>query len=214
MTLARHVLTALLVALPLAGHASAQQYDAALAAKWEKIEVVHYEAIGVITGKHVHIPPGDVDLYADVTDRVHLSFDWNRKTKTFVGKPKFANLPGTVANIMGIGGGCPVGEIKGSYEHYDIVEIVQPAPEEVVELKGIRVHPDTIVAEACHGKAFHKGGTEKLESEYIDPPEPGTLAFGAMLPPDSPLKVSKDGKSIIMDGGDGHFFWTYTPTAK
>jgi len=168
----------------------------------------------VITGKHVHIPPGDVDLYADVTDRVHLSFDWNRKTKTFVGKPKFANLPGTVANIIGIGGGCPVGEIKGPYEHYDIVEIIQPAPEEVVELKGIRVHPDTIVAEACHGKAFHKGGTEKLESEYIDPPEPGTLAFGAMLPPDSPIRVSKDGKSIIMDGGPGHFLWTYTPSMK
>ena len=192
----------------------AQNYDAAAAAKWDKVGIVHYEAIGVITGKHVHIPPGDVDLYADVTDSVHLSFDWNRKTKTFVGKPKFANLPGTVTNVVSIGGGCPTGEIKGLYEHYDIVEIIQPAAGEVIELTGQRVHPDTIVAEACHGKAFHKGGTEKLESEYIDPPEPGTLAFGAMLPPDSPMKVSKDGKSITMDGGSGHFFWTYTPTAK
>ena len=35
-----------------------------------------------------------------------------------------------------------------------------------------------------------------------------------MLPANSPIKVSADGKSIIMTALNNNWVWTYTPTAK
>lgn len=35
-----------------------------------------------------------------------------------------------------------------------------------------------------------------------------------MLPPGSPIKVSPDGKSIVMTAQNNNWAWTFTPTAK
>ena len=212
MKLAPLAASAALAALA-AGPALSQPYDAAAAAKWEKVEIVHFEVVGEIADKHVQIPPVDADLYADVSDRVRLSFDWNRKKNIFVGGPKFFNEPGKVANVVGMGGKCPTGKLEGPYEHFDIVELKQSAPGEVVEVVGKRVHPDTQVAEACGSLRLYKGAVTP-RTEYISPPDPQMLAMGKMLPPDSPIKVSPDGKSIIMTALNNNFIWTYTPTAK
>src|SRR3954464_9256894 len=108
--------------------AFAQNFDAAAEERWAKVEIVHFEVVGEIADKHVQIPPVDADLYADVTDRVTLSFDWNRKKNIFVGLPKFQNHPGTATNLSGLERGCPTGKLNGSYEHFDIIEIKQSAP--------------------------------------------------------------------------------------
>jgi hypothetical protein len=162
----------------------------------------------------VQIPPVDADLYADVTDRVTLSFDWNRKKNIFVGVPKFQNLPGTATNLSGMELRCKGGKINGPYEHFDIVSIRQTAPGEAVELTGKRVHPETLVAESCGTKLrAYKGGVTP-GSVYIAPPDPQMLAMAAMLPANSPIKATPDGKSIVMTAQNNNWVWTYTPTAK
>ena len=204
------VLAASLMAWP----AVAQTFDAAADAKWSKVEIVHFEVVGEIADKHVQIPPVDADLYADVTDRVTLSFDWNRKKNIFVGVPKFQNYPGTATNLVGMGPKCPTGKINGPYEHFDIVEIKQSAPGEAVELVGKRVHPDTQVAESCGAALKPYKGAITPETTYIAPPDPEMFAMAKMLPADSPVKVTLDGKSLVTKALNNNWVWTYTPTAK
>jgi hypothetical protein len=197
-----------------AGPAAAQQFDAAAEAKWSKVEVVHFEVVGQIADKHVQIPPTDADLYADVVDRVTLSFDWNRTKNAFVGKPKFQNQPGKVSNLVGMEVKCPAGKINGPYEHFDIVEIKQAGPAAPVELVGKRIHPETMVAESCGPHLRTYKGAVTPANTYIGPPDPVMLAMAKMLPPDSPIKVSPDGKSIVMTALNNNWVWTFTPTAK
>ncbi len=214
MKLASIAASAVLAASLMAWPAVAQPFDAAAEAKWSKVEIVHFEVVGEIADKHVQIPPVDADLYADVFDRVTLSFDWNRKKNIFVGTPKFQNYPGKVSNLFGMEKGCPTGKLNGPYEHFDIVEIKQSAPGQAPELVGKRVHPDTMVAEACGSHLRLYKGAITPESVYIGPPDPQMFAMAKMLPPDSPIKVSADGKSIITTALNNNWVWTYTPTAK
>lgn len=214
MKLAWLAAPAALAAILSAWTAGAQSFDAAAEAKWSKVEIVHFEVVGEIADKHVQIPPVDADLYADVTDRVTLSFDWNRKKNIFVGTPKFENHPGTASNLFGMEKGCPTGKLNGPYEHFDIVEIKQSEPGQAPELVGKRIHPETMVAESCGSKLrLYKGGVTP-ESVFIGPPDPQMLAMAGMLPPNSPIKVSADGKSILMTAQNNNWVWTYTPTAK
>ena len=157
-----HVFTAALCTITTSFVAwpAAAQFDAAAEAKWSKVEIVHFEAVGEISDKHAQIPPVDADLYADVSDRVTLSFDWNRKKNMFVGTPKFQNHPGQVTNLAGLERNCPTGKLNGPYEHFDVAEIKQAAPADPVELIGKRIHPDTMVAESCGSNLRpYKGAT-------------------------------------------------------
>jgi hypothetical protein len=212
----KHAFTAALCAITtslIAGPAAAQ-IDAAAAAKWSQVQIVHFEAVGEIADKHVQIPPVDADLYADVSDRVTLSFDWNREKNVFVGTPKFQNYPGQVANLAGLERGCPTGKLNGPYEHFDIAEIKQAAPADPVELIGKRIHPETMVAESCGSNLRPYKGAVSPVSIYIAPPDPQMLAMAKMLPADSPIKGTADGKSIVMTARNNNWVWTYTPTAK
>lgn len=214
MKLAWIAAPAALAASLIAWPADAQPFDAAAEAKWSKVEIVHFEVVGEIADKHVQIPPVDADLYADVVDRVTLSFDWNRKKNVFVGTPKFQNYPGTTSNLFGMERKCPTGKLNGPYEHFDIVEIKQSAPGQAPELVGKRIHPDTMVAESCGSHLRLYKGAVSPTSVYIGPPDPQMFAMAKMIPADSPIKVSPDGKSIIMTAKNNNWVWTYTPTAK
>ena len=212
----KHAFTAALAATTtsLIAWPAAAQFDAAADAKWSKVEIVHFEAVGEIADKHAQIPPVDADLYADVSDRVTLSFDWNRKKNVFVGTPKFQNYPGQVTNLAGLERGCPTGKLNGAYEHFDIAEIKQVAPADPVELIGKRIHPDTMVAESCGSSLRPYKGAISPVSTYIAPPDPQMLAIAKMFPADSPIKATPDGKSLVMKAGNSDWVWTYTPTAK
>jgi hypothetical protein len=198
----------------ISASAFSQNFDAAAEAKWSKVENVHFEVVGEIADKHVQIPPVDADLYADVKDRVTLSFDWNRKKNIFVGLPKFQNYPGTATNLSGMQLSCKDGKINGPYEHFDIVEIKQAAPGQAVELIGKRVHPETLVSESCGPKLRPYKGGVTAQSEHIAPPDPQIFAMAGMLPANSPIKVTPDGKSMVMRALNNNWVWTYTPTAK
>ena len=202
-----------------AAGAFAQMPDMAALQRWENVKIVHYEVVGEIALKGYQIPPVDADLYADVTDRVRLSFDWDKRKGAIIGKPTIVNEPGTAANVAGMDKGekgrkrCPTGKINGPYEHFDVIEVRQPQPGQALELVGKRVHPETQVAEACGNTLkTYKGATKEVK-EYIAPPDPVMLAFAkaASMPT---MKVSPDGKSIVMGAQNSKWVWTFTPTAK
>ena len=203
-----------LIATALFQSAPAAAQDMAAMEKWEKAEIVHYEVVGELTQKHVQIPPTDADLYADVFERVTLSFDWNRKKGVIVGTPKIQNEAGKVSNLMGMEKKCPTGKLNGPYEHFDVVEIRQARPKEALELVGKRIHPDTMVADSCSSKLRLFKGATVAAKEYIFPPDLQALAMASMLPKGGNITVTADGKSIVMKALNDNWVWTYTPTAK
>jgi len=207
-------------AATFASMASAQQMpDMAVMARWEKVKIVHYEVVGEITLKAHQIPAVDADLYADVTDRVRLSFDWDKAKKVIIGKPTITNETGTASNIVGVDKHapgkrqCPTGKISGTYEHFDVVEVRQAQPGMALELIGKRLHPETHVAEACGNKLKTYKAATKDVKEHIMPPDPMMLAM-AKLANVPTIKVSPDGKSIVMGSLNDKWVWTFTPTAK
>ena len=197
----------------------AQMPDMAVLARWEKVKIVHYEVVGEIALKAHQIPSADADLYADVTDRVRLSFDWDKGRGVIVGKPTIINETGTAANVAGVDKHapgkrqCPTGKINGTYEHFDVVEVRQPQPGMALELVGKRVHPETQVAEACGNKLKTYKAATKQVKEHIMPPDPMMLAM-ARLSNVPTIKVSPDGKSIVMGSLNDKWVWTFTPTAR
>jgi hypothetical protein len=202
----------------LATAASAQMPDMAVMQRWEKVNIVHYEVVGEIALKAHQIPPVDADLYADVTDRVRLSFDWDKQKKVIVGKPTITNEAGTATNVVGVDKHqpgrkqCPTGKLNGAYEHFDVVEVRQAQAGMALELIGKRVHPETQVAEACGNKLKTYKGATKDVKEHIAPPDPMILAFKSTGTPS--IKLSPDGKSVIMGSLNDKWVWTFTPTAK
>lgn len=214
-----HLRIAAGLACTFAAGALAQMPDMAALQRWEKVTIVHYEVVGEIALKGQQIPPADADLYADVTDRVRLSFDWDKKKGIIVGKPTIVNEPGTASNLASIDKGekgkkrCPTGKINGTYEHFDVVEIRQAAPRQALELVGKRVHPETEVSEACGSKLRPYKGATKEVKEFIAPPDPQMLAMAAMMK-GGPFQVSADGKSIVMTAQNSKWVWTFTPTAR
>jgi hypothetical protein len=196
------------------GAAVAQSVDMAEMQKWEKVNILHYEVVGEFRQKLVQIPPVDADLYADVVERVKLSFDWDRKKNALIGTPKIQNEPASVSNIVGIDKKCAKGKLNGPYEHFDVDTIKQSAPGEPLELIGRRVHPDTMVSESCGSKLRHFKGAVKPMKEYIGPVGPEMLIMAKMMPDGGPYKVTPDGKSIQTKAQNSNWVWTYTPTAK
>ena len=94
-----------------------------------------------------------------------------------------------------------------------MVEIRQPQPGMALELVGKRIHPETQVAEACGNKLKTYKGATMDAKEYIAPPDPMMLAM-AKLANVPTIKVSPDGKSIVMGALNNKWVWTFTPSAK
>jgi hypothetical protein len=182
--------------------------------KWSKVQIVHYEVVGEFRAKKIQIPPIDADLYADVVERVSLSFTWDRQKKVLVGKPVIRNEPAAVSGIVGIDKKCPFGKLNGAYEHFEIDEVKQARPGEALQLVGRRIHPDTMVSESCSSKLRLFKGAVKPATEHIAAPEPEVLVYAKAMPAGGPFKVTPDGKSIVMSAQNSNWVWTFTPTAK
>lgn len=204
---------AVVIAAGAALPSHAQQIDVAAMQKWATAEIIHYEAVGVLSDKHVQIPNADADQYADVIEKVTLSFDWDKSEGVFIGTPLIKNHPAVVSNLTGMGDKCPAGELKGTYEHFDVTEI-KPNGSGAAELIGVRKHPDTMVAESCGaGLKLYKAGDEAV-STWIGPPGPSMMALGPMMPAESGFRISADGKSMIMSAHNNNWVWTFTPSVK
>ncbi len=203
-----------MVMLASASTAFAQTPNMALLQQWSKVTVVHYEVVGEIADKHVQLPATDADLYGDVTDKVTLSFDWDKNKKTLVGSAAFQNFPARVTNLEAIGKGCPVGSLSGPYEHFDVVEAKASAQSPgTIELVGRRIHPDTMVTQACGRTPTPFKGGVKSRTEFIAPPDPMILALGGAQGVKT-IRVTPDGKSIVMTALNNNWTWTFTPTAR
>jgi len=203
----------------LAVPVSAQMPDMALMQKWAKVSVIHYEVVGEITLKGFQIPPTDADLYADVTERVKLSFDWDNKKKVIIGKPVITNEATKVGNVQGVDKlqpgkrQCPTGKINGQFEYFDVVEVRQPGPGQALELIGKRIHPETQVAEACSSNLKTYKGATKDVKEYIMPADPMIIAYGGAQGVKT-IQVTPDKKSVVMSALNNKWVWTFTPTPK
>lgn len=193
--------------------------DMAAMQKWSAAKIIHYEVVGEITLKGLQIPPTDADLYADVTDRVKLSFDWDKQKGVLVGTPVFTNESAKVGNVVGMDKGqpgkrqCPTGKINGAFEYFDITAVRQPKPREALELMGKRIHPETLVAEACSNALKTYKGAVKEVKEYIFPPDPILLATGGAQGVKT-IQITPDGKSIVMSALNNKWVWTFTPSIK
>lgn len=175
---------------------------------------VHFEVVGELTEKHVRIPPTDADLYADVIERVSMSFDWDTRKGVIVGTPTLRNDAAKVSNLMGMDKKCPTGKLNGPYEHFDVAQIKQSGPNQALELVGKRMHPDTMVADSCGSKLrLFKGATVEAR-EYIAVPDLRAVAAISMMPKNGNIAITPDGKSIVMKALNNNWVWTYTPTAK
>jgi hypothetical protein len=203
------VATGVLAAAPVAV-AQFPGVDAEAAARWSAATLIRYDVTGEVADPHVQIPSADADLYADVYDKVEVGFTWDKENKALVGEVTFRNYPATLSNLVGMGPECPAGEVKGQYEHFDIV--AAKVFGEAIELAGKRIRPVTSVAESCGSGRRTYAAAEEAETMHMAVPDPMVLTFGALLPPDGPFKVSADGRSFVMTALNDNWKWTYTPT--
>lgn len=191
--------------------ACAQGIDMKLLDKWNAVKIIRFDVVGEIADKHVQVPPTDADLYADVSDRVVLSFYWDKGKQAILGTPKFRNDFAKVTNLAGMEKGCPTGEINGRYEHFDLVRI-EDQGRGTVKLVGERIHPETLVAESCgKGRRKYAGAVRPIDT-YIAPPDVSMFAYRAMMPANGPVRFSADGASIITTAQNNNWVWTFTPS--
>lgn len=209
--------TALCLAALGALTAAAQMPDMALMNKWSKVNLIHYEVVGEITLDGFQVPADDADLYANFTERVRLSFDWDKKKGVIVGTPVITNEPTKVTKLMGLekleprSKPCPQGKLNGPFEYFDVSEIRQDKPGAALLLVGKRVHPETQVSEACSAKLrTFKGATREVK-EYIGVPDPMIIAYGGAQGVKT-IQVTPDKKSIVMSALNKKWVWTFTPT--
>lgn len=197
----------------IAGSAAAQIYDNDALKKWSSANVIYYEAVGVLSDKHVRLPAADADLYGDVVEKVTLTFYWDKSKRDFVGDAKIVNHPAVVSNMVAIEKGCPVGKLGGIYEHFD-VDALKADGSGSIELKGKRIHPETMVTQACGSSMTRFAPGVEDVSTFIAPPDPVMLAYRSMMPKDGPIRFSDDGLSMIMTALNNNWVWTFTPSAK
>lgn len=199
--------------------ATAQMPDMTLMNKWAKVNLIHYDVVGEITLKGFQLPADDADLYGDVTERVRLAFDWDKKKGVIVGKPVITNEPATVTNFQGVDKGepgkkrCPTGKTNGPFEYFDVIEVRQAAPGQALELIGQRIHPETQVAEACSSKLKTYKGATRSEKMFIAVPDPMIIAYGGAQGVKT-IQVTPDKKSIVMSALNNKWVWTFTPVPK
>jgi hypothetical protein len=195
--------------------AEAAQRAMASGGELAKAKVLHYTVVGVNTAKHVQIPAADADQYGDIVEKVTLSFDWDVEKKAMIGAATIANAPAEVSNLSGMRDQCPAGEMKGPFELFDATEVRPMASSEgVLEVVGVRKHPDTMVAESCGaGRKLYKAAQVPV-STPIAPPEPGLFQVLQFAPGTDTIRLSADKKSVVMGSLNDTWEWTYTPTVK
>jgi hypothetical protein len=174
---------------------------------------VHFEVTGIVTDPHVQLPADDADQYGDIVEKVTLSFDWDVENRTILGTPKFENYPATVSSLVGMGPECPTGEMKGPYEHFDIVEL-KPNGAGAIELVAVRKHPETAVAESCGTGRRTYPAADRPVSTWIAPPDLRGLVIAAMVPTQTGIKFTPDGKSILQTAQNNNWVWSFTPTVQ
>lgn len=177
-------------------------------------KVLHYTAVGINRAKHVQIPAADADQYGDIVEKVTLEFDWDVAKKALIGPVNITNGAAEVSNLTGMGDECPAGEMKGPFEYFDATEVKPMGGDGVLEVVGVRKHPDTMVAESCGaGRKLYKAAQVPV-STPIAPPDPGLFEMLKFAPATPTIRLSADGLSLVMGSLNDTWEWTYTPAVK
>ena len=190
--------------LPL--HTGAQ--DMAVAQKWAGAKVVKYRVDGVHKARAM-VVKGDYEGKADVTDRVTLEFTWDLGTIKVVGPITVTDAKTEVANLKSDGTNCGPPQLKGDYEHFQLVSSGMVG--ELIELKGTRNYPPASVSNypaSCSMQSV-PGGKQPVVLHVPAGMQPDVLAMPIMA--GSPVAIAADRKSYTVKGAE-NWAWTYTPT--
>ncbi len=199
----RVALVATLLALPSAAQ------DMALAQKWQSAKLVKYHVEGVHKAR-VSVVYGDYEGKGDVLDRVVVDFTWDAKKRTVLEPVTVTDSKTQVSNIKSDKTNCPPPQLKGDYEHFQVVSHSMSSRDQI-QIVGTRTYPAASVSNypaSCSMRSI-AGGKEKTYL-HVSGMAPEVLAM-PMMPPGGPLTISADRKSFTVKGAE-NWVWTFTPT--
>lgn len=178
------------------------------ARKWTDAKAVHYAIVGVYSGRaQISGEPGKGVGYADVTDRVVISLDWNLPEARLVGTPSIQNAKSNLKNLRNPEPGCSPPILNGEYEHYELLG-VKNGLGGALALQVQTNQPEIQVAQACRGSRKTLAAARPVRQDDMALPSPLLLdkkpsELGAW-------KLSADKKSLSSQK-DG-WTWTFTPS--
>jgi hypothetical protein len=182
-------------------------FDMAVAQKWSTAKIVKYHAEGVHKGREM-VVFGDYEGKADVVDRITVDFTWDVKKSKVLGTVTVTDGKTELTNIKSDGTNCPPPQLKGDYEHFQMVS--QSVDGAQILIKGVKNFPAASVSNypgSCSMRAIPGGKEEAMLTLAAVEPE----ALGMPIMPGSPMVVAADRKSFILKVGGG-WEWTLTPT--
>jgi hypothetical protein len=188
----------------LALPAGAQQMDMAAMQRWGSASVVYYAVEGVHAGQARISAMGG---FADVADRVSMTFEWSLTEARLLKVTSLKNFPSEVKNLRDSEPKCLPPVLKGLYEHATVLEVVNGLGG-ALDLKVERSHPAAEVAQFCTASRKPVPAEKKTSVESMAVPSPVVLAMGA--PATEKLSYSADRKSLIVK--EGNWTWTFTPS--
>lgn len=189
----------------LALPAAAQDIDMQAMQRWASAKVIYYAVEGVYSGKTAVTRQSGG--FADVTDKIGMTFEWNLGEARMVKLTSLRNHPSEVKNLRDGEPKCMAPVLEGPFEFSTATDVANGLGG-AIDVTMERSYPDVGVAQFC--TASHKliRAEKKTDRETIPVPAPTLLAMGMGLPPE--LAFSADKKSIVYTKGPWR--WTFTPS--
>jgi hypothetical protein len=202
----RGALAAAFAGAAFAAAPAAAQVNTDVMQKWAVVKVVRYTVAGEYSAETLVVNAG-TSGYAEVKDRVEMTFDWDQTEAKLVGEPVIKNLPSEIGAMRNGAKGCRAPTLNGKYEHFTALSLKEGLGGQL-EMSVRRDFPGAAMPVACTGGSEAVPAKSTTESrEFI---VPGTMVLAMPAQPGGQLTVSPDGKSmIVVDKG---WTWTYTPT--
>lgn len=182
---------------------------AAIAQKAQQFgDVVRYSVVGVYQSRTNVSADSSWMAYADVTDRVEMQFDWKLSEGKLMGAPSLQNHKATLANPRNPEAKCAPPKVNGPFE-YDLKSIEQGIAA-TIRLNVQTSFPPVQVHQFCTGALKPIAAKQTMAPLEFSVPPPTML--GMALPPNGPVTLSSDGKSLVHRNQG--WTWTFTPRAK
>lgn len=205
MPLRRTVFFPLACLAAFAPPAGSQQMDMEAMQRWGSAKVVYYAVEGVHSGQTSVSTGGG---FADVTDRVSMTFEWSIADARLLKVTSLKNFPSEVKNLRDSEAKCLPPVLKGPFELATVLEVANGLGG-ALDLKVERSYPAAEVAQFCTASRKQVPAAKKADVESMAVPSPMLLAMGAPATPE--LSYSADRKSLIYK--KGNWTWTFTPSA-
>lgn len=201
----RQTIAVLLASCALGTPAGAQQ-DLQAMMRWGSAKVVYFAVEGVYS-RVSEVVNGGVGGFADVTDRVTMTLDWDLPNGQLL-RASFQNFPSTVANLRDYEKKCPAPLLKGPYEQATVKSVVMGVSASI-DLTIERSFPAAAIGQMCSTNRRTVAARTKVDVVTLFVPSPVLLAMGG--PDTADLTVAKDRKSMTYHTKDG-WHWTFVPS--